>query len=68
MAMFKAVIVLLVVAAAPAAMASMASHLRKALFEGYDSVARPDGQVTLKAGFTLLKLNLCSHKDVSSSH
>lgn len=43
---------------------NMIGHLRQALFNDYDSMARPDHLVELKSGFTLLKMHLCSHKDV----
>jgi len=57
---------LLILLVAPMAMANMHGHLRKALFDSYDSMARPDHLVELESGFTLLKMHLCSHKDVLS--
>lgn len=58
---------LLILLVAPMAMANMHGHLRKALFDSYDSMARPDHLVELESGFTLLKMHLCSHKDVGGT-
>jgi len=38
--------------------------LRNALLDGYEKGAKPDGQVTVKAGATITDFSLCSHREV----
>ena len=39
--------------------------LRNALLDGYEKGAKPDGQVTVKAGATITDFDLCAHREVS---
>ena len=41
--------------------------LRNAVLDGYEKGAKPDGQVTVKAGATITDFSLCSHREVSEN-
>ena len=45
---------------------SKLSLLRQTVFEGYDNLVKPDETVTVKFGVSLLNLETCPHKQVST--
>jgi len=55
---------LLLIAAPSLGLAASSSHLRKALFQNYDKLTRPDHQVELEYGLSVTRLDLCHHKDI----
>ena len=57
---------LLLIAAPSLGLAASSSHLRKALFQNYDKLTRPDHQVELEYGLSVTRLDLCHHKDVNN--
>ena len=42
--------------------------LRNAILDGYEKGAKPDGQVTVKAGATITDFSLCAHREVSKNY
>ena len=48
--------------------ASQISALHRALLDGYEKDAKPDGQVSVKFGIEIARINdLCAHKEVTFS-
>ena len=45
--------------------ASQISALHRALLDGYEKDAKPDGQISVKFGIEIARINdLCAHKEV----
>jgi hypothetical protein len=43
---------------------SKTSALRQSIFADYDHLVKPDEQVTVKLGISILNLEICPHKQV----
>ena len=42
----------------------LSSTLHKAVLDGYDKGAKPNGQIEVKFGMEILRVSLCPHKEV----
>ena len=44
--------------------ADQGATLHKAVLNGYDKGAKPDGKIVVKFGMEILRVSLCPHKEV----